>query len=139
MGKVKDRSDEMLKQRARGLFSDRPLPCSNTFGPSEGDWQGFFRVMDLSSIIFGKWTKKEVLFLLKNKKNAISPKGDKPTVLYCPSERRDELIEILQEEFGTLVFGEIDGWRFIAVRDNEEIHVLHVHDDGNCDFLMHYM
>ncbi len=140
MGKAKDMSAEMLRQRSKGPFGDRPLPCSKSgmFGPTKEEWRGLYRTMDLIAVMIGKWTKEEVLFLLKNKKNAICPKGDALTVLYCPSERRDELIQILHEEFGMLLFGGDDERRFIAVRGNGGIHILRVHDDGNCDFLMHY-
>lgn len=133
---IKDRSAEMLRIRSRGPFGGRALPCSNAFGPTEEDWRGFFGITDLTAVIFGKWTKKEVLFLLKNKKNAICPKGDSITALYCPSERRDEIIRILQEEFGKLTYGEREGGQpYIAV-DNEK-HVLFVDDDGGCHLIMH--
>lgn len=133
MGRAKDRSEEMLIERARGPFGGRALP---TFGMTEDDWQGFYSAVDLTSIIFGKWTKAEVLFLLENKKNAINPKGDSITVLYCPNERRDEIIQILQEKFAKLTFGETKkGQPYIAV-DNER-HVLLIRDEW-CDLVMHW-
>lgn len=133
---VKDRSEEMLRQRAIGPFGGRALPCSNTFGLTEERWQGFLSTMNLVSVIFGSLTKAEVLFLLENKKNAINPKGDSITALYCPNERRDEIIQILQEKFGKLTFGETrKGLPYIAV-DNEK-HVLIMGDEGS-DLVMHW-
>lgn len=134
MRKEKDRSEEMLIRRSRGVFGGRSLPCNNVFGPNEGDWRGFFSAMDLGSIIFGAWTKEEVLFLLKNRENAISLKGSS-AVIYCPNERRGEIIQILEEEFGKLTVGEMEsGQPYIAVDNNK--HVLIIDDDG-CHLMMH--
>ena len=136
---VRDRSEEMLQQRARGAFrGSLSFPSGNT-GVSRNEVRMCFRVWDIVAIQCGKWTKEEVLLLLKNKRNAICPKGDSFTALHCPSERRDELIQILKEEFGKLIFFEGERGRYIAVRDkNHRLHFLLVRDDGECDFFMHY-
>lgn len=134
---VKDRSEEMLIQRARGLFGGRSILCSESglFGSTEEDWQRFSSSRDLTAIIFGQWTKTEVLFLLKNKRNAIRPEGDSITALYCPNERRDEIIQILREEFGKLTFGGGESGRPYISVDNMT-HILFIGEEA-CDFLMH--
>lgn len=136
---VKDRSAEMIRQRSEYAFGGPLSFPSGTMGVSKNEVTMCFRVWDIVAIQCGKWTKEEVLFLLKNKRNAICPKGDSSTVLDCPSERRDELVQILKEEFGTLIFFEGENGRYIAVRDkNHSLHFLLVKDDGECDFFMHF-
>lgn len=137
---AKNRSEEMTRQRARGPFGGRSLPTSNTFGPTEKDLGRFLNTWGLLSISCGYWTKDEVLFLLRNKKNKLNlliKSGRKETMVSCPSERRDELIQILQEEFGSLTFGEDDNLRYIAVGNVKGVHVLLWHDTGNCTLIMH--
>ena len=132
-----DRSEEMLRERVMIMtFGGRSLPCSETFGLTEKRWEEFSVITDLVSIVFGKWTKEELLFLLENKKNAINPMGDSSTVVYCPKERRDELVGILIEKFGKLIFGEKDNGRTYIAADNER-YILFIDDEGGGDFLMH--
>lgn len=114
------------------------LPYGNSFTGATAEGLDFYGGVELRAIIFGEWEKDEILFLLENKKNAISAinsEGD-TTNVYCPKERRDELVEILKEKFGMLTFGEENsGKTYIAV-DNMN-HVLLIEDSGNAHLIMH--
>ncbi|MCR4343041.1 MAG: hypothetical protein NUV40_04060 [Patescibacteria group bacterium] len=138
MKRIKNRSEEMLRQRAQGPFGSRSLPTSNTFGPTEKDLSRFLTTRDLLSISCGLWTKNEILFLLRNKENKLNLLiGKRETIISCPSERRDELIQILQEKFRSLIFEEDGNLRYIAMGNVEGVHVLLWHDSGNCTLIMH--
>lgn len=143
---MRDKREGISRKIKRISMFGGYLPYGNCFtGPTEKDLD-FYRGVSFRAIIFGEWEKDEILFLLENKENAIraiNPRGD-TTVVYCPQERLDELVEILKEKFGKLTFGEINNFRsefngcsFIAV-DNEG-HILifeHNREDGG-HFVMH--
>ena len=136
---VKDRSVEMVRQRSEYAFGGPISFPSGGMGVSKKEVRACFRVWDIVAIQCGKWTKEEVLLLLKNKWNAICPKGDGPTVLHCPIERRDELFQIIEEEPGRRIFDEDrEGRPYLVIGNKEKHHVLHMDHDGSCDLLMHY-
>ncbi|OGD24229.1 hypothetical protein A2Z10_02955 [Candidatus Azambacteria bacterium RBG_16_47_10] len=135
---AKDRSAEMLEKRSKRHFGGAPLPYSRSGGslPTKGEWKGLFRTWDLLAIMCGEWTKQEALLLLKNKRNAITPNGDSWTRLHCPYERRDEILQILTEEFEKLMFVEGEDGRVYIAADNKK-HILVVGEE-ECYLLMHF-
>lgn len=141
MGRIKDRSDEMIKQRMEKspFGGSLSFPSGNPSGEFRAEVRAMFRVWDILYVKIGMWTKEEVLLLLKSKRNAICPRGDGPTVLHCPIGRRDELFQIMEEEPGRRIFNEDrEGRPYLIIGDKEKHHIIHMDYDGSCDLLMHY-
>lgn len=118
--------DESLYRNFRGEFE-----CSV---------EGF----NLNAVIGGYWTDDELLFILENKVNAISPRGLLSTSVFCPNKRKDELLQILKKKFGKLTFGEtdskqtyiaVDGMRHCLFLEDESGYIMS--KEGGHRFVMH--
>ena len=135
---VIDRSEEMIEKRVRP-FGGRSIPHSNTFGITKESYKGFVTGMQIFYIVFGEWTKNDILFLLENKTNPICPKGDGQTAVFCPHEREGELVEILKIKYKKLTFGETkSGNPYIAVDEMRHILFTEPNKEDGWHFLMHY-